>query len=345
MRKMLSTNTLYLFRLCNPAKSKSENNEQKDHKIRHRIPLQALSVPAMKPFAHRKALESQNLIHPNESLLLSRLPHDASENSDNSMSVSLDTLSDSSLLDSESSNDLQYNDSAFFSCTQSSAPCFDSKELPHECESASLNHTKVLERRSTTKLYQNGDMMDEYFPDIIMNMRNAESKYRLRHNFMQQQPEVSSNMRTKLVDWLIEVQDEYKLEDETVALAVAYSDRFLSLMSVTRSKLQLLGTTAMFVAAKYEEIYPPDADEFAYLTADTYTKAEVILMERLLLRVLGSAMALPTTHQFLGLLLHVRRVAHPILEGTILEYFFSEFKCNSKISISGNLSYGDNNAL
>lgn len=31
------------------------------------------------------------------------------------------------------------------------------------------------------------------------------------------------------------------------------------------------------VYRKYEEIYPPDVGEFAYITDDTYTKSQVLL--------------------------------------------------------------------
>ena len=46
-------------------------------------------------------------------------------------------------------------------------------------------------------------------------------------------------------------------------------------MMVKRSKLQLLGTAALFVAAKYEEIYPPELEEFASITDNAYTKQQV----------------------------------------------------------------------
>ncbi len=48
-------------------------------------------------------------------------------------------------------------------------------------------------------------------------------------------------------------------------------------MAVQRSKLQLVGTACMFIAAKYEEIYPPDVSEFVYITDDTYNKRQVLL--------------------------------------------------------------------
>ena len=53
-----------------------------------------------------------------------------------------------------------------------------------------------------------------------------------------------------------------------------YFSRFLSLMLVERSKLQLVGTAALFLAAKYEEIYPPALEEFAYITDNAYNKKQ-----------------------------------------------------------------------
>lgn len=57
-------------------------------------------------------------------------------------------------------------------------------------------------------------------------------------------------MRFILVDWLVEVVQEYKLSTETLYLAVNYVDRFLSGTAfVKREKLQLVGTAALMIAA------------------------------------------------------------------------------------------------
>lgn len=105
-------------------------------------------------------------------------------------------------------------------------------------------------------------------------------------------------MRCILVDWLVEVAEEYKLHRETLFLAVNYIDRFLSKISVLRGKLQLVGAASMFLASKYEEIYPPDVAEFAYITDDTYTKQQVLRMEHLILKVLTFDVAVPTLNWF-----------------------------------------------
>ena len=122
--------------------------------------------------------------------------------------------------------------------------------------------------------------------DVFLFLRSREVALSTKFNYMEKQPDITMNMRQILVDWLVEVSEEYKLQTETLHLAVNYIDRFLSLMSVQRSKLQLVGTAAMFIASKYEEIYPPDVSEFVYITDDTYTKRQVLRMEHLVIKVL-----------------------------------------------------------
>ncbi|XP_077433847.1 cyclin-A2 [Vanacampus margaritifer] len=139
----------------------------------------------------------------------------------------------------------------------------------------------------------------EYAEEIHAYLRELEVKCRPRLGYMKKQPDITSSMRAILVDWLVEVGEEYKLQSETLYLAVNYIDRFLSSMSVLRGKLQLVGTAAMLLASKFEEIYPPEVSEFVYITDDTYTKKQVLRMEQLVLKVLSFDLAAPTINQFL----------------------------------------------
>lgn len=89
----------------------------------------------------------------------------------------------------------------------------------------------------------------EYQAEILEYLREAELKHLPKCGYMRKQPDINQSMRTILVDWLVEVCEEYRLQSETLCLAVSYIDRFLSTMSVVRAKLQLVGTAAMFIAA------------------------------------------------------------------------------------------------
>ncbi|KAM8969737.1 cyclin-A2 [Sarcophilus harrisii] len=159
----------------------------------------------------------------------------------------------------------------------------------------------------------NVNEVPDYHEDIYLYLREMEVKCKPKVGYMKKQPDITNSMRAILVDWLVEVGEEYKLQNETLHLAVNYIDRFLSSMSVLRGKLQLVGTAAMLLASKFEEIYPPEVAEFVYITDDTYTKKQVLRMEHLVLKVLAFDLAAPTINQFLT------------------QYFLHQQQANSKV--------------
>uniref|UniRef100_A0A3Q3WNP3 G2/mitotic-specific cyclin-B2 n=1 Tax=Mola mola TaxID=94237 RepID=A0A3Q3WNP3_MOLML len=150
--------------------------------------------------------------------------------------------------------------------------------------------------------------VSEYAGDIHQHLKEREV-FRPKPGYLENHPEVTAGMRVVVVDWLAEVVQEYKLQSETLHLAVNYLDRFLSRTAhVKRVKLQLVGTAALLIAAKYEEIFPPEMDEFVYITDSTYSRRQLAHMEHAFLKVLDFKMAAPTTHQFLSLFMSI----HPV---------------------------------
>ncbi|KAI6649155.1 G2/mitotic-specific cyclin-A-like [Oopsacas minuta] len=138
----------------------------------------------------------------------------------------------------------------------------------------------------------------EYAQGAFIYLKGIQSRYMPAVAYLSKQQDINEGMRAILVDWLVEVSTEYKLKTQTLFLAINYIDRFLSLMSVSRTKLQLVGTCCMYVASKFEEIYPPELSEFAFITDDTYTKRQVVRMEALILKALEFNLLAPTAHLF-----------------------------------------------
>eukprot|EP00871_Galdieria_phlegrea_P000252 jgi/Galph1/1227/GphlegSOOS_G5952.1 len=145
----------------------------------------------------------------------------------------------------------------------------------------------------------------EYQEDILQVLFECEKRYfppdSYFHNINSVQKEISPDMRAILIDWLVEVADEYKLTTETLHLACNYIDRVLSRWSVPKRNLQLLGIVCLFIASKYEEMYPPHLDEFVYITDNTYSKEEVLSMETFVMNILDFSFTVATSHQFVTL--------------------------------------------
>lgn len=123
--------------------------------------------------------------------------------------------------------------------------------------------------------------------------------YTVTHNYMQNQSEINEKMRYILIDWLVEVHLKFKLLPETMGLAVNLVDRFLSRHSIGRDNLQLVGITCMFLAAKYEEIYPPECNDFVYISASAYTREQILAMEGTVLNAVEFNLTVPTSLHFL----------------------------------------------
>lgn len=110
-------------------------------------------------------------------------------------------------------------------------------------------------------------------------------------------------MRRILVDWLVDVHRKFKLRQETLFMAVNIMDRFMELTtdSVSKSKYQLFGITCLFIAAKYEEIYPPGLGDFVYVCADTYTAYQILEMEGVILNRLQFNLVYTSSLQLFGI--------------------------------------------
>lgn len=79
---------------------------------------------------------------------------------------------------------------------------------------------------------------------------------------------------------------------------------------VNRSKLQLIGTAAVLIACKYEEIYPPEIRDCVFITDNAYTRDEVLRMEQKILHFFRFNVSMPTIHCFLSRFLKIAQGSH-----------------------------------
>ncbi|KAE9421723.1 hypothetical protein Angca_007230, partial [Angiostrongylus cantonensis] len=115
-------------------------------------------------------------------------------------------------------------------------------------------------------------------------------------------PDLSVKTRAVLVDWIMEVCSSEKQHRETFHLAIDYVDRFLGKFCGVKSCIfQLVGTAALFLASKYEEIYPPKLEEFVAYTDGACTEYDVRTFEIIMLKELEWSLSPLTSIHWLSM--------------------------------------------
>ena len=147
--------------------------------------------------------------------------------------------------------------------------------------------------------------------------------------YMDKQAEIQWSMRSVLVDWVVQVHARFSLLPETLFLAINCIDRFLSVKVVSLAKLQLVGATALFIAAKYEEINCPSVSEIHYMVDGSYTVDEILKAERFMLSMLRFELGWPGPMSFLRRIskaddydVETRTLAKYFLEVTLMDERF-----------------------
>lgn len=134
--------------------------------------------------------------------------------------------------------------------------------------------------------------------DIVKYMLKISKDYEIKDNYFKKQTEITNNMRYILVDWMVDVNLKFKMKLETYFKAVNIIDFYLSKVDIKKSEFQLLGTTAMFIAAKMEEIYPPGLEDFTKICDGAYLKSDLLKMEKNILHSFKFNLNFPTALSF-----------------------------------------------
>lgn len=112
------------------------------------------------------------------------------------------------------------------------------------------NNVPVDEYRSLyTKIVR-----EDYSSSIITSLLSEEEE---NLNFLSSH-NITEKMRTRMVDWMIEVLTNYHCEENTFFEAVNIMDRYFGSVKkkLQPEELHLIGVTSMFMASKYHDIYP-----------------------------------------------------------------------------------------
>ncbi|KAM5586865.1 putative cyclin-B3-1 [Rosa sericea] len=141
--------------------------------------------------------------------------------------------------------------------------------------------------------------VSDYVDEIYQYYWVYEAQNPPRANFLLIQADITPHMRGILVNWLIEVHFKFDLMQETLYLMVTLLDQYLSQVPIKKNEMQLVGLTALLLASKYEDFWHPRVKELISISAESYTRDQVLEMERLILKKLKFRLNTPTPYVFM----------------------------------------------
>lgn len=166
--------------------------------------------------------------------------------------------------------------------------------------------------------------------------------------------DISFEMRSVLIDWVIATHEKLNLCDDTLHFCIYIVDQFLSERTISTNKLQLVGITALFVASKIEEVVCPDLSTFVLMADNNFSEIEIKKAEKYMLY------SLDYNIKYVSPLYFIRRVAKAnnyekksrkmgkyLLELMVLYKEFNKFKksviCTTAMYLSRKICQSDTN--
>ena len=135
-------------------------------------------------------------------------------------------------------------------------------------------------RESENLLLKYGESSYKYNKVLEESVFKIPSKFLSKHK-------ITPSIRTKMVDWMIEVLSVFDSSEETFFLSVNIMDLFLwKTPNFYKSEdVHLIGVSAMFIASKFQEIYPIPLEQFVHkIGHDKFNANDIKKMEYQILK-------------------------------------------------------------
>ena len=195
----------------------------------------------------------------------------------------------------------------------------EDKYLGKENKEEKINDKKVLDKndkkglnKSLTDIFNNKEedpqQGKEYITDIIESLLLEENYYLNEKNYIDphylenENSELTPEMRTVAVDWLVLIHHKiFKFQENTLFLSIQIFDRFLSKKDLDTEKTELLLLTSFMLASKHNEIDYVNMQETLQLAQNKFTKEQVIEMESEILGIINFEILCPTMCEYFTL--------------------------------------------
>lgn len=156
---------------------------------------------------------------------------------------------------------------------------------------------EVLETQANKKL------TSEYYHDVKQWLAQLELPLAPSAHMIDLQPEVQWYMRPYLLDFLLELHQLWRMQPATLFLCLNIFDRYCAKRIVYKRHYQLVGCTALWIAAKYEDkkLRVPALSDLAIMCRHTYEELMFLQMEFHILQTLEWLLSHPLLEECLQL--------------------------------------------
>jgi len=170
-------------------------------------------------------------------------------------------------------------------------------QIDHEPEvfTSYVDLEKRYEEKENTKLIQH------HGPDVYDYSKEMEEKLKIPNNFLSKH-KIDPNIRTKMVDWMIEVLVVYHSDEPTLFLAVHIMDQYFakSKAALSNNDVHLIGITCLFIASKMEDIIPLRMSHVrSKIGHNKFSEAEIKKKEKQILEAIGYDLITSSTAEFI----------------------------------------------
>ncbi|WVQ86227.1 hypothetical protein IAT38_008395 [Cryptococcus sp. DSM 104549] len=166
---------------------------------------------------------------------------------------------------------------------------------------AALNPAARVPTAVARKGEENLYFEEDYSEEIIGYMTSMDSATVASAELMDMQPELQWFMRSYLIDFIIEVHQQFRLRPEVLYLAMNIVDRYISKRVVYKKHYQLVGCSALWIAAKFEDAKDkvPLVHELAEMCCKAYDESAFIQMEGHVLSTINWQIGHPSAEAWL----------------------------------------------
>lgn len=118
---------------------------------------------------------------------------------------------------------------------------------------------------------------------------------------------INPSIRTKMVNWMLEVFHSFKSNEETIFSAVKILDKYIWKTEdiLKNEDIHLIGIVCMYLASKTYDIVPIQMNNLTHLVGhDIFEQKSIKEMEKKILKTINFDLITPNTYEFIQFLLY-----------------------------------------